>query len=82
MRAQNGEISATLLRERRKLGSFIRRRVGEDYAHALGLLVLCRILFGGFRGRKGGWGRGSRGRWAAMTAAEREQMLKQRSSHC
>ena len=25
-----------------------------DYPHALGLLVLCRILFGGFRGY-GGW---------------------------
>lgn len=26
-----------------------------DFYHAVGLLVLCRILFGGFRGR-GGWG--------------------------
>jgi hypothetical protein len=53
-----------------------------DYAHALGLLVLCRILFGGFRGHRGGWGRGHWRRWAAMTPEEREQMLKQRSSHC
>ena len=32
-----------------------------DYWHAVGLLILSRILFGGFRGR-GGWQRG-RGRW-------------------
>jgi len=46
-----------------------------DYLHALGLLVLCRILFGGFRGH-GGWHghhHWGRGRWSAMTAEEREQ---------
>jgi hypothetical protein len=53
-----------------------------DYAHALGLLVLCRILFGGFRGHRGWRGRGHWRRWAAMTPQEREQMLKQRTSHC
>jgi len=47
-----------------------------DYLHALGLLVLSRILFGGFRGH-GGW-YGHRhwrhgGRWSAMTPEEREQ---------
>jgi hypothetical protein len=52
-----------------------------DYPHALGLLVLCRILFGGFRGHRGGRGRHWR-RWAAMTPEEREQMLKQRASRC
>jgi hypothetical protein len=53
-----------------------------DYSHALGLLVLCRILFGGFRGRHGGWrGRHFR-RWAALTAEEREQLFKQSSSRC
>jgi hypothetical protein len=50
-----------------------------DYVHALGLLVLCRILFGGFRGR-GGWrGRRHWDRWAAMTPEEREQFLRHRS---
>jgi hypothetical protein len=53
-----------------------------DYPHALGLLVLCRILFGGFRGHRGGWRRGHWRRWAAMTPQEREQILKQGSSHC
>jgi hypothetical protein len=52
-----------------------------DYPQAVGLLILCRILFGGFRGRRGGW----RGRhlrpWAALTAEEREQLLK-RSTQC
>ena len=53
-----------------------------DYPHAVGLLVLCRILFGGFRGhRSGGRGRHWR-RWAGLTPEEREQLLKQRSSHC
>jgi hypothetical protein len=51
-----------------------------DYPHALGLLVLCRILFGGFRGR-GGWrGRRHWDKWAAMTPEEREQILRHRSA--
>ena len=43
-----------------------------DFAHALGLLVLSRILFGGFRG-KGHGGRHRRGwrRWERMTPDER-----------
>ena len=53
-----------------------------DYPHAIGLLILCRILFGGFRGR-GGW-RGHRhwDKWAAMTPEERERILKARSAYC
>ncbi len=50
-----------------------------DYLHALGLLVLSRILFGGLRGH-GGWrGRmhghrhGHWAKWQAMTPEEREQ---------
>ena len=48
-----------------------------DYLHALGLLVLSRLLFGGFRGR-GGWHGGHRhwrhhGPWSAMTPEERER---------
>jgi hypothetical protein len=47
-----------------------------DFLHALGLLVLSRILFGGFRGH-GGW-RGHRHwrRWERMTPEERERFLK------
>jgi hypothetical protein len=49
-----------------------------DFLHAIGLLVLSRILFGGFRGR-GGWHGGGRGhwrRWERMTLEERENFLK------
>jgi len=45
-----------------------------DYLQALGLLVLSRILFGGFRGYGGGWHRRRHwARWQAMTPEEREQ---------
>lgn len=45
-----------------------------DFAHALGLLVLSRILFGGFRGHGGGWCHKRRWRkWEAMTPEERER---------
>ena len=45
-----------------------------DYLHALGLLILSRILFGGFRGY-GGWrGHQHWWRWQAMTPEEREQI--------
>jgi hypothetical protein len=47
-----------------------------DYPRAIGLLVLCRILFGGFRG--GGFRGGCRARhwqrWQHMTLEEREQL--------
>ena len=52
-----------------------------DYPHALGLLILSRILFGGFRGR-GGWHEGRRWRrWEGMTPQERSQ-FKQNSESC
>jgi len=44
-----------------------------DYLRAIGLLVLCRILFGGFRGR-GGWHGAHhlhRQRWEQMSEEER-----------
>ena len=44
-----------------------------DYGRALGLLILCRILFGGFRGRAGGHGSHRWQRWQTMTPEEREQ---------
>jgi hypothetical protein len=46
-----------------------------DYPHALGLLVLSRLLFGGFPGRGGRHGGHYGRRWAAMTPEERSQML-------
>jgi len=50
-----------------------------DYWHALGLLVLSRILFGGFRGR-GGCRRWRR--WEAMTPEEREQLRQSFAARC
>jgi len=47
-----------------------------DYLHALGLLVLCRILFGGFRGRGGWHGRRNFEKWQAMTPEEREKYMR------
>ncbi|WP_321887303.1 hypothetical protein [Paraburkholderia bannensis] len=44
-----------------------------DFGHALGLLVLSRILFGGFRGHGGGRYRRHWRKWEAMTPEEREQ---------
>jgi hypothetical protein len=44
-----------------------------DYWHALGLLVLSRILFGGFRGHGGWHGRRHWRRWEQMTPEEREK---------
>ena len=43
-----------------------------DFAHALGLLVLSRILFGGFRGHSGWRDRRHWRKWEAMTPEERE----------
>ena len=43
-----------------------------DYLHALGLLVLCRILFGGFRGRPGWHRREQWERFQGMTPEERD----------
>jgi hypothetical protein len=54
-----------------------------DYPHAVGLLVLCRILFGGFRGH-GGWHKRRQWEqwqhWQCMTPQEREQLRNQRTS--
>lgn len=52
-----------------------------DYWRALGLLLLCRILFGGFRGYGGWHGRHQWQKWQAMTAEEREQLHMQRFGH-
>jgi hypothetical protein len=52
-----------------------------DYWHAVGLLVLSRLLFGGFRGR-GGWRHRRWRRWEAMTPEEREQLRQSYSARC
>jgi hypothetical protein len=47
-----------------------------SYWQALGILVLSKILFGGFRGRPGGgmrWRRRMMERWEKMTPEEREK---------
>lgn len=52
-----------------------------DYWHALALLVLTRILFGGFRGHgHGGWhGRREQWeKWQAMTKEERAEFIELR----
>lgn len=41
---------------------------------ALGLFLLCRLLFGGWRGRRWGWKQRMRDRWAGMTPEERERV--------
>jgi hypothetical protein len=50
-----------------------------SFIQALGLLVLCRILFGGFRGRIGPWGHG---RFRHMTAEERERFRQEMRARC
>jgi uncharacterized membrane protein YGL010W len=48
-----------------------------DFWHALGLLMLCRILFGGFHGR-GGWRhRHHRHGWHALSRDERSRFRKE-----
>lgn len=60
-----------------------------NYWQAVGLLVLCRILFGNFGGRGGGPGRGDHGRraimrdkWMQMTPEERDRFKEQWKERC
>ena len=51
----------------------------------LGLLVLCKILFGGFRGRPGGpmhWRHRTGERWQQMTPEERDKFRQAMRSRC
>ena len=55
------------------------------YWQALGILVLSRILFGGFRGRPGGgghWRPRMRERWEQMTPEEREKFRQGMATRC
>ena len=52
---------------------------------ALGILILSKLLFGGFRGRPGyggHWRRRMRDRWEQMTPEEREQFRQGVLSRC
>jgi hypothetical protein len=52
------------------------------FIQAIGLLILCRILFGGFRGggRPGGkWGRG---KWGNMSVEEKARMKAAWEERC
>jgi len=56
-----------------------------NFSQALGLLVLSRILFGGFRGRPGGhmyWRRRMMERWEQMTPEEREKFREGMRRRC
>jgi len=61
-----------------------------NYPQAVGLLVLCRLLFGGFRGRpgpgdrRGGWRNGPpwRQRMERMTPEERERFRAEWKARC
>ena len=51
---------------------------------ALGLLILSKILFGGFRGRPGAgpWRRRMNDRWQQMTPEEREKLRQGMVTRC
>jgi len=54
------------------------------YWQALGILILCKILFGGFRGHHGGHWRSRRmiQEWAKMTPEERERFRQSMRERC
>jgi hypothetical protein len=54
-----------------------------NFWQALGILVLCKILFGGWHGRQGGhWKQRMGERWAQMTPEEREKLRQAMISRC
>jgi hypothetical protein len=54
-----------------------------SFGQAIGLLVLARILFGGFRAHGGGhWRHRMHERWAKMTPEERERFRSGLHRHC
>ena len=53
------------------------------FGQAVALLVLCRILFGGFRGHAfGHWRHRMRAHWEQMTPEERERIRANMGRHC
>ena len=57
------------------------------YWQAVGILILSKILFGGFRGGRHGphswrWRRRMMERWAQMTPEEREKFREEMRGHC
>jgi len=65
-------------------GLFGLRLIG--YWQAVGILILSKILFGGFRGPAGGrgwhWRRRMLARWEEMTPEEREKFRQGLGRHC
>jgi hypothetical protein len=56
-----------------------------NFGQALGILVLSKILFGGFRGRPGyggHWRRRMSARWEQMTPEEREKFRQGMAGRC
>lgn len=57
-----------------------------SFWQALGLLVLAKLLFGGFRGGSWGgrhrWNQHMRDKWMKMTPEEREKFKQEWSSRC
>ena len=57
------------------------------FVQALGILLLSKILFGGFRGNWGGerkshWRKDMKEKWAAMTPEEREKFRSEWRNRC
>ena len=55
-----------------------------NFWQALGILILSKILFGGFRGRPGSghWRRRMSARWEQMTPEEREKFRQGMAGRC
>ena len=49
-----------------------------QYWQAIGLLVLCRLLFGGLRGHRHRW----HGRWQQLTPEERARLRERFAGRC
>jgi hypothetical protein len=53
------------------------------YPQAAGLLILTRVLFGGWRGHRGHWRGGRwRERWESLSPEERERLRAKYARHC
>ncbi|MEN9568948.1 MAG: hypothetical protein RL172_179 [Bacteroidota bacterium] len=59
-----------------------------SFMQALGILLLCKILFGGFAGKGGGgcgrshWKQRMKEKWGNMTAEEREKFKAEWKNRC